>query len=865
MTKNKNHITPPKLAERLLLWFLRHELAEEVLGDLDEKFYVMLEKHSAGHARRNYWYQVLKYLRPFAMKKQKLKRYHNTMFKHNIIISYRSFMRFKSTFFINLIGLSSGLACALFIYLWMADELKTDRFHEKGDRIYQVLKHNKWGDQMETMTYTPRELAGALAAEFPEVELAVAVNEDWSEKPGHISYEQNQFKATEQHIDPNFFRIFSYKLLQGDVANPVPNTRSVLVSDELAEKLFGQQHDVVGKVLTWVQEEMSGDYVIAGVFQAPKRSSKNFDLLFSEDLMLERHDNYVDWDYNNDATYLLMNEGVDVAAFNEKIENFLKTKNERIRGTLSVQLFEDRHLYGDFENGIPVGGRVAYIRLFGLIGVFILIIACINFMNLTTAKASNRLKEIGVKKAIGARRTSLATQYLSESLLMTFIAILGALVLVIAFLPYFNQITGKDLILVLDSTLIIGSLTMLLVVGLLAGSYPALYLSAISPIATLKGKLSNSVRDIWVRKGLVVFQFTLSTIFIVAVIVISAQIDFVQSKKLGYDRENVVYIDIADLPDNSYQTFHNRIKQLPGVINTAWAGHSLTGDNGRTSGLSWPGKQEGQNVRFTNLEMGAGFIETMGIELMAGRTYEPGRQGEDNKIIFNEKAIEAMGLEDPIGTTVKVWGRDRQIIGVVKDFHTNSLHSAIGPTMIQSVPYASQTLIKLRNENLRETMTKVEAIYEEYISSVPFEYHFVDTAYERLYLTEQRVSALAQSFSVIAIIISCLGLFGLTAFTAERRSKEIGIRKVLGSGNWRIIQLLSTDMVKMVVMAMLVGLPVSYFLAETWMTDFAYSISLSWWFFALAGMVTLCIAWMATGLQTVRAARANPVESLRSE
>ncbi|MFY0591090.1 FtsX-like permease family protein [Roseivirga sp.] len=857
---------PPKFGQWLLESFCSYDFLPTALWDLEELFYQNLKTKGPLKAKLLYLIEVLSIVVHLFFKgKSQFSINKIAMFKHNILISYRSFMRFKSTFLINLIGLASGLACTLFIYLWVTDELNIDKFHEHGDRLYQVLNHDRWGGQVKTKTYTPRLLAQSFQEDFPEVEMAISVNEDWADQPGYISFNEVTFTAEDNHIDKDFFKVFSYELLIGNIDNPLPNTKSVLLSNKLAQKLFDSPEDAVGQTIEWHQEEMSGLYSVSGIFEAPKHSSKDFEMLFPMGLLEEHHENYNLWANNNDATYLVMRDGADINAFNAKIENFLKTKNDWAKNTLSLQLFQDRYLNGVFTDAQQTGGRASYVLLFSLIGVFVLAIACINFMNLTTAKAGNRLKEIGVKKTIGAKKKTLAAQYLSESMLMAFMALVVAIAIVLGLLPFFNVLTGKNLS--LDFTLELASalVAITLIVGILSGSYPALYLSSINPISMLKSRQHKTFGDAFIRKSLVIFQFSITIIFISAVMVISAQIDFIHSKNLGYDKENVVYFGNTGIAEESYDVFIDRISNLPGVIHAASADHDLTGNHGGTSYLSWPGKEKNNYVSFANLEMGFGFIETMGIELVSGRTYDNKRAGEDNKIIFNETAIEAMGIKDPIGKTIQLWGKDREIIGVVKDFHTDSFYNDIMPTFILSNGDLGKTLVKLRADAIIGTMAIVKGIFEEYNTEIPFEYRFIDSDFERMYVAEQRVSTLAKSFSIVAVIISCLGLLGLTVFTAEKRSKEIGIRKALGSGTWRIIKLLSADFTKMVMLAMIIGLPVSYFAAQRWTADFSYSIELKWWYFGLAGLTTLIIAWLTVSFQTVKAANTNPVDTLRAE
>ncbi len=867
MKRKNKQITPPRLAERFLLWFLKADLAEEVLGDLDEKFYSQLKKHSAFKARRNYWFQVFNYLRPFALKAGSYRSNNLTMLKHNLLISFRSFMRFKSTFLINLFGLASGLACTLLIYLWVTDEMRMDRFHEKGDRIYQVLQHNRWGTSVQTMTNTPRPLAAALKADFPEVEHSVSVNDDWADTPGVVSFGETKFKAKDNQVDADFFNIFSYKLLQGNPANPIPDTKSVLISDKLATKLFKSTDNVVGKTVHWDQYEMSGDYLITGVFKAPSsQSSKQFELLFSEELLVERVDGYANWNNNNDRTFVLLKEGSDARAFNEKIEHYLKTKMDSEKNTLSVQKFGDRYLFGSFQNAEQAGGRIVYVRLFSLVALFILGIACINFMNLTTAKATNRMKEIGVKKAIGANRHTLASQYLSESLLLSFIALLVAILITSLFIGQFNEITGKQLALNLEPELIIGALTITIFTGLVSGSYPALYLSGLHPIAMLKGKLKQTFGDTWLRKGLVIFQFTISAILITAVMVVSEQISYIQNKNLGFKKENLLRFDYVTEEGPGFRAFIEELKSIPGIVEASGAVDDATGMHGGTGNVAWPGKEEGSRTYFEILNVGYDFLETMNIEMALGRSYEPGRDKPGrSKIIFNEAAIRAMGLKDPIGKTVQIQREKSEVIGVVKDFHFQTMYQDIAPLYIQLGGQFEYTLIRLRPENMSATMAAIEEVYDRHLDGVPFDFTFVDSDYDAMYQQEQSISSLSKYFAGIAIIISCLGLLGLTAFTAEKRSKEIGIRKVLGSGNWRIIYLLSSDFTRMILVALFIGLPISYYVAQEWIQNFAYGIELSIYQFLFVGLLTIAIAWVAVGFQTLKAAGANPVDALRSE
>lgn len=868
MKPDKNHISPPKLAERLLLWFLKEELAEEVLGDLDEKFFSQVEKSSPGRARLNYWYQVFNYLRPFAFRFFQSNNSNNvSMLKHNLLISFRSFQRSKSTFFINLVGLASGLVCTLLIYLWVMDELAVDGFHQDSDRLYQVMHNDVNNGEIRTMPYMPGRLAEALRADFPEVETAtMVVLPGFLSSGGYISFGDKYLSVKEQFVDDQFFNVLTFPLVQGNPATATDDKTDIVISESMALKLFNTTDNVVGKTLRWDEKGTGGDLIISGIFEdVPASSTYQFDVLLNYERVVEANSYVTEWFNSNPHTLVKLRAGASLDAFNTKIRDIIKTHVENSESTLFTQKFADRYLYGSYENGQIAGGRIAYVRLFSLVAAVILIIACINFMNLSTARATNRLKEIGVKKVLGARRKTLIAQYFTESFILTISATLLAVLLTSLLLPIFSELTGKTLSLPFDLTFIAGVLVLISITGFTAGSYPALYLSRMRASESLKGKLAQGLSAIWARKGLVVFQFSTSVVLIVTVLIVSQQISFIQSKNLGYERDNVLYFNNTGIKKENYASFISQLESIPGVISTSTADHNMKDDESRTSGLDWPGKSPDTKFDFNILSMGTGFVETIGMEIVAGRSFERERANERDKIIFNETAIHMMGLEDPVGQTIELWGNKKEIIGVVKDFHLATLHKAIEPCFIQIYPMRSRTMVKIQAGTELETLNRIEEVHKEATAGMPLEFQFMDTDYEQMYQSEKRVAFLSQSFAVVAVIISCLGLLGLAAFTAERRSKEVGVRKVLGAEVWRLVLLLSGDFTKMVLVALVIGLPISYFIAQSWLQGFAFGISLDIWYFALAGALILAIAWLTVGLQTFKAARANPVDSLRSE
>ena len=800
------------------------------------------------------------------------------MFRHNLLLIYRTFQRFKTTFFINLIGLSTGLACALLIYLWVNDELHVDKFHEKDDRLFQVMKNLPTASGILTLENTQGRLAEALAEEIPEIEYAVSVipSARWFSSKGTLSTDDTRVRADGYFVGKDYFNVFSINFIQGDKERLSSDKNNIAISETLAVKLFNTTTNVIGKVVEWDQEILKGHYVIAGIFEEPPPSSTaKFDILFNYELFIEKNPKLENWSNSDPNTYVIVRKGADIGELEGKIADFIKSKNPNSKETLFLQQYSRKYLYNHYENGVQAGGRIEYVKLFSIIAIFLLVIACINFMNLSTAKASRRIKEIGIRKAVGADRKSLVFQFLGESILMAFLSLAFAIVLVALSLPTFNQITGKYIDLNFNSHLILPVLSLTLITGLISGSYPALYLSGFRPAIVLKGKINTSTGESWVRKGLVVFQFAISVILIGSVWVVYKQIEFIHTKNLGYNKDNILYFEKGEKDDpqgnrafeNELEGFLLAVKNIPGVLNASNFRHSILNRQGGTSAVSWPEKEPDTHIDFTDLPVGYDFIETLGIEIKEGRSFSRAFGAQKSTVIFNEEAIQRMGLKEPIGKTVKIWGEDREIIGVAENFHFQSFYENIKPLFfdLSLAPRVSKIIVKISAGSEKETIERLQELYSEYNPGLPFEYTFLDRDYQLLYASENRAALLSQYFAAMAILISCLGLFGLALFTAERRIKEISIRKILGASEFGIIRLLSADFTRMVIMAIVIALPISYFIAKSWLEGFAYRIDLEWWFFIGAGLMALLIAWFTIGLQTVKAARVNPTECLKDE
>ena len=795
------------------------------------------------------------------------------MLRHNLLISFRNFWRNQTAFLINLCGLSTGLACALLIFLWILDELSIDKFHEKDEQLYQVMANYSSAGGVNTVQFTPSPLAEALAAEMPEVDYAVSLNPffDWFKGPGIISYETNQVKAQGIFASKDFFKVFSYKLIEGNADQVLGQKNGIVISERLAVKLFKTTENIAGKVVDWNHRMgFEGPLYVSGIFEnPPANSTSHFDIIFNYDKLLEG-DMYSDkWNGNYAETSLVLKDGTDIAAFNKKISGFLMSKEPTNKGTLFVSRFSSKHLYGNYENGVQSGGRITYVRLFFIIAFFTLAIACINFINLSTAQASRKMKEVGVKKTLGVSRGTLVVQFLTESVILASISLLIAILLTLLLLPNFNSLTGKHLSFNLSPAHVLGIGATVLITGIISGSYPAFYLSRFKPVAILKGNIiSSSFGEQLLRRGLVMVQFTISIIFIVAFIVINKQMEYVQTRKLGYTKDNVISFERqGDNAQNDYQAFIAELKQVPGVFNaSSMFGSILSREIAMHTGFSWEGQTpEIKGVAFPSPSISHDLIETLGIELKEGRTFSGQLTGEESKVVVNEAAVKMMGFQEPIGKTIYYGSQEKQIIGVVKDFHYGSLHNSIEPVFFLYAPGRSDIVVKIQTGMERRAIEGLQEVYKTFHPGYPFEFTFLDEDYHALYDSEKRVSVLSTYFAVLATLISCLGLFGLSVFTAQQRTKEIGIRKILGASISRIVQLLAIDVAKPVLIAVAISLPISYMIGKTWLSSFAYRIELHWWFFVGAGALAIIITWITIGLQTLRAAHVNPVKSLKAD
>jgi len=786
------------------------------------------------------------------------------MLPYPLLLLYRNFKRFKSTFFINLIGLSTGLACALLIYLWISDERSFDRYHALDGRLYQVMENRRTAAGIETQGGTMPLLAEALRREMPEIEFVATTTPVPFFPPFTLAAGGQQLTAVPKYVDPAFFQLFSYPLLVGTPATVLRDKHAIVLSEALATKLFGSPQNSLGKAVKW---QMAADSMqtslVAGVFAGvPRNSSEQFDFVlpfasFKDRMQMSET---IKWDDDGPFnTYLALKEGADLAQFQAKLASLLKTKSAQAQAqgrTLFVRPFSAAYLHGTYENGVATGGRIVYVRLFALIAALILVIASINFMNLFTAKASRRVKEVGIRKALGASRAALVGQYLTESVVMALLALVVAVGLVQLMLPQFSELTGKPLALRWEPQLVAAGLALALGTGLLAGSYPAFYLSGFQPAAVLKGKLPTKAGDVWTRQGLVVLQFTLSVLFIVALVVVNAQLAFVQRQPLGYDKAHVLRFETTGKAARQQTAFLAEVKKLPGVVQASTVLGGFLGGR-HVEEMSWRGKRLPVGTMLVNYDL----LETMGMHLVAGRSFAPQFRADSAAILVNQSLVAGLGMPNPVGQQLD----GARIVGVVRDFHYESLHEKIKPLRLQLDPTINTVLVKLQPNAEQATIARLQQLYAAYNPGFTLDYTFLDTDYQAQYIAERRVAVLARYFAGLAILISALGLLGLAAFTAERRRKEIGIRKALGASELGIVWLLTSSLTWLVVVAIVLALPLSYLLLQRWLEGFAYRVAWQWWYFAAAGMGALLIAWLTVSVQAWRAARRNPVLSLRAE
>jgi putative ABC transport system permease protein len=789
------------------------------------------------------------------------------MFRNNLKIAWRHLLKDRQFTLLNVLGLSAGLACTLLIWFWVKDEMSFDKFFAKDDQLYQLMEHRTGkGMSGSTSDESSGMLGEVLKARMPEIEYAAAVAPpEWWQK-FTLSAGDKNMKAIGQYAGPDYFNVFSFKLVEGNKNKVLADKNAIVISDEIAKKLFNTTENIIGKAIRFQQER---DFFVSGVFEKiPDHSSTQFDFVLSFEYLKDIQGWVTSWNNTGPHNFVLLKKGADITSFNKRIAHIVTENSGDSTRSAFAAKFSDNYLSHTYDHGSEVGSKTIYVRLFSLIAVFILLTACINFMNLSTAKASQRMKEVGIKKVVGAGRRQLIMQFLTESTLLSLFAMMIAIVVAWALLPEFNNLTGKHIELNFKPQLIATLTAVTLITGILAGSYPALYLSGFRPVKILKGKLQSSFAEAFSRKGLVVFQFTLSVMLIVSVLVVYLQIQYIQKTSPGYNKDNVIRFGTEGKILGSEEPFMADLKKIPGVMNATYTFNNMVGRNFGVYGLDWEGKDPNASIYFEGFGVNYDFIETMGMEMAAGRSFSRSFGDDGNKIILNEAAVKLMQLKDPVGKTIKLNDRPQQIIGVVKDFHFESMHEPVKQSYMKlsgNNNSWNKMMVRIKAGQQKETIARIQQFYESFNPGFPFDYNFLDEAYQKQYLTETRVGVLSRYFAGLAILISCLGLFGLAAFTAQRRQKEIGIRKVVGASVQGITLMLSKDFLRLVLIAVVIAFPLSWLMMNQWLQSFAYRINISAGVFIIAALSVMLITLITISYQAIKAARANPVNSLRTE
>jgi ABC-type antimicrobial peptide transport system permease subunit len=669
-------------------------------------------------------------------------------------------------------------------------------------------------------------------------------------------------------VGNDFLNMFSFPLLQGHAATALQSPLSIAVSRNMATYFFGSPENAIGKTIRFENKE---DLQVTAVFENPPvHSSMKFDFLRSWTAFIQQNAWVNNWSNTSPSTFILLEKTTDPAKLETKIKDFIyryQPKEAGFRTELALQRFQEKYLHSSFENGYVDGGRIEYVRLFSVIAVLILLIACINFMNLATAQSVKRAKEVGLRKVIGAGRSSLITQFIGETMMLTFFSVLIAIFLTAILLPPFNNLTGKHLAIpVTTPGFWIGLLTLLIITGFVAGSYPAIFLSSLTPVRVFKGSMKFGSGAGILRKALVVFQFTVSIIMVLGMIVIYRQMNYIQTKNLGYDRDNLVYIPIEGDLISKYQLFKEAASNYPAITSISKMRNSPTLIEHHTGSISWPGKNPNHTISFADAVVGYDFVKTMNLKLYEGRDFSED-YADSTSYIVNETAVKKMGFKDAVGKKVSWGNREGMIIGVLKDFHFNSMHQAIDPLIIRLDENWSwgTILVRIKAGQTKEAIKALENLCRQLNPKVAFTYQFSDEEYAKLYRSEQVVSQLSNYFAALAIFISCLGLFGLASFTAVQRTKEIGVRKVLGATVPEILAMLSANFLKLILIAILLAFPLAWLAVNQWLQHFVYKIDIEWWMFAITAAVTICVALLTVSYESIKAALVNPVKTLRTE
>ena len=893
--KNK----PPRWADRLLEWFVAPHLLEDLQGDLYEVYRKRLEQVDPERAGREYGRAVLHYLTPFFYKRKPSEypepsSFHPDMIRNYLTVAWRNLIRSKSFTAINILGLSVGMTCCMLLLLYIRSELSFDKHHEHANDVYLVKSDVTYPSGMQEENPRQSSLyAASLKAAFPEVETVARLKSNFSESKILLQVResgkrvQSFYETNGYQVDSTFFDLFTYHFTEGNPKTALLDAHSVVLSEAVAHKVFGSV-SALGKIIRINGQTGNGEsFRVTGVFRDESARS-HINARFFVPMMAgwvggflrEQPQNFY---YNNMFyTYLRLRPGSDAQRVNQKLPAFIeKYAREGLKSAgfdkrISLISVSDLHLFGSIRAIVTPTSSLTYLYILASIAIFTLVIACINFMNLATARSAKRAAEVGIRKVMGAGRGLLIRQFLGESMVLSILALVVATGLVAALLPVFNQLTGKQLAFseLIDPVIVGAFIALTVLTGLLAGSYPAFYLSVFNPVQVLKGRFSNSISAVALRRGLVVFQFVISIGLVFATLVIQQQMRFLRNQPLGFTKDQQLVIPLrSDESHKAYSALRDEISQNNQVIGASgtkfYPGIASPSDIGLYRTDQTYGQSQYVKTNFVDKD----FMQLMGFQLLKGRLFSAEFPGDTNyRIVVNETALRKLGvpLQKAVGYKFK-FGEDGksslEVVGVVRDFHYEDLHQPIQPYafLLQNTSFYNYLIVHINTAQIGNVLPFLEQKWKAQLPDEPFEYSFLDEDFQRNYQSDARTSNIVSYFTGIAILISCLGLFGLAAFAAQQRTKEIGVRKVLGASVGSIVSLLSKDFLKLIIIAIVIASPLGWYAMNRWLAGFAYKIEIEWWMFALAALLTVGIALLTVSFQSIKAALLNPVKSLRSE
>jgi putative ABC transport system permease protein len=781
---------------------------------------------------------------------------------------FRHILRYKEYSLLNVIGLAFGMASAMLIIIWTNHELNTNKFHKNGKNIYVLYKQMKFNDVNLVGISTTSPLGPATVEEIPEVKAAVRI--PWSDR---VLFRVGEKSLFENGIfaDSIFFQVFSFDLIYGDPKTVLNSVNSVVISEKLAKKYFGKENPIgkTIKIRYYTSEDL---YMVTGVFKdVTSISSFRFEFVLPFSVCLRFYGDNYNWGNNNLMTFILTQPGVSQKDLNKKITDVLYKHSpwqKSFDTHIFTQSFEDLYLYSDYgESTTNPTGLILYIKIFLIVAVFILFLASMNYTNMATALAIKRAREVGVKKAFGSSRSKLLGQFLLESFSLTFAGFLLSIILVKMSMPFLNLFVGKEILFDFTNYKMLAWLVVVpIVTGVMSGAFPAIYLSSLNPVKALRKINPPKKGQVQLRHILVVVQFVITIAFIIASFVVLKQLKYMQHKNLGLNKENIIYFNQSPQIRMHRQTFKDELLRQEGVAGVTYTNMSPFNINNDTSDPTWRGKEPNENYTVSNMNVDQDFLNLFGAEIIAGRNFSTDYPADTNCIIINERFAKIMKMENPVGEVVRYWGRTATVIGVVKDFHIGNFHQPIRQTMIICRPSSTDlVMVKIEKNKTQIALKNIEKIFRQYEENMPFEYEFVDKSFEQNFEMEKYLGRISNLFAFLAIIISCLGLFGLALFTAEQRTKEIGIRKSNGATTGQVMFILALEFVKWIAISFIIASALAWFVLSNWLNNYAYKTELSWWIFAFTGLITLLIALITVSWQSFRAATRNPVESLRYE